>query len=132
MVLAEYLLDTCILIRHLRRHQPTSELLARLGREGGLAVASITRTELMQGVRKQERGGTLALLNALTTIALDASIADEAGDYVSLWAAKGFKLDIADAIIGATAIHHGRILVTCNRRHFPMPEIQIYRWPEVT
>ena len=127
--MADYLLDSCILIRHLRRHQPTSELLAYLGREGSLAVASITRTELLQGVREQERGTTLALLNALTTFALDATIADEAGDYVRVWAAKGFKLDIADAIIGATAVHHRHVLVTCNRHHFPMPEIQLHDWP---
>lgn len=128
--MADYLLDSCILIRHLRRHQPTSDLLARLGRESSLAVASITRTELLQGVRNQERESTLALLNALTTFALDAAIADEAGEYVRMWAARGFKLDIAGAIIAATAIHHRRILVTCNRRHFPMPEIQVYPWPE--
>ena len=128
--MADYLLDSCILIRHLRRHQPTSDLLAHLGREGSLAIASITRTELLQGVREQERATTLTLLNALTTLALDATIADEAGEYVRVWAAKGFKLDIADAIIGATAIHYRRVLVTCNRRHFPMPEIQIYRWSE--
>jgi predicted nucleic acid-binding protein len=128
--LANYLLDSCILIRHLRRHQPTLDLLADLGRQGGLAIASITRTELLQGVREQERARTQTLLNALTTLALDATIADEAGEYVRVWAAKGFKLGIADAIIGATAIHHGRVLVTCNRRHFPMPEIQIHPWPD--
>lgn len=127
--MADYLLDSCILIRHLRRHQPTSELLAYLGREGSLAVASVTRIELIQGAQERERVATVALLNSLTTYALDAEIADEAGDYVRVWAAKGFKLDIADAIIGATAVHHRRVLVTCNRRHFPMPEIQIYDWP---
>lgn len=127
--MAEYLLDSCILIRHLRRHQPTSALLAYLGREGSLAVASVTRTELLQGAQQCERVATLVLLNSLTTYALDAEIADEAGDYVRVWAAKGFKLDIADAIIGATAIHHRRVLVTCNRRHFPMPDIQLYPWP---
>jgi predicted nucleic acid-binding protein len=128
--LADYLLDSCIVIRHLRRHQPTSDLLAHLGREGSLAIASITRTELLQGVREQERATTLTLLNALTTLALDAATADEAGEYVRVWAEKGFKLDIADAIIGATATHHRRVLVTCNRRYFPMPEIRIYPWPE--
>lgn len=128
--MVDYLLDSCILIRHLRRHQPTSDLLARLGREGSLAVASITRTELLQGVREQERATTLTLLNALTSFALDAAIANEAGEYVRFWAAKGVTLDIADAIIGATAAHHRRMLVTCNRRHFPMSEIQIYPWPE--
>jgi predicted nucleic acid-binding protein len=127
--LADYLLDSCILIRHLRRHAPTSELLAFLGREGSLAVAAITRTELIQGAQERERAATLGLLNALTIHALDAEIADEAGDYVRLWAAQGFKLDIADAIIAATAVHHRRVLVTLNRRHFPMPEIQIYDWP---
>jgi predicted nucleic acid-binding protein len=40
--------------------------------------------------------------------------------------AKGITLDKPAAIIGATAMVHGLVLVTYNAKHFPMPELRLY------
>ena len=122
----EYLLDTCTLIRHLRRHQPTTDLMTDLAMDGRLGIATITRTEIVQGMREHEREVTVRLLNSLDNYALDAPVADLAGETIRQYRSRGITLDEPDAIIGATAIHHGLVLVTHNARHFPMPELRLY------
>lgn len=122
----DYLLDSCVLIRHLRRHQPTTDLLSALVLEGRVGIATISRTEIIEGMREHEREPTMRLLDSLHPYPLDAAIADLAGEYIRRYRAQGIILDKPDAIIGATAVSHGLVLVTYNPKHFPMPELRLY------
>ncbi len=124
--MGDYLLDSCVLIRHLRNHQPTVELVAALALEGNISIATITRTEVVEGMRDHEREKTMRLLNSLPCYALDADIADLAGEYIRRFRQQGVTLDRPDAIIGATAVYHHLALVTYNGAHFPMPELRLY------
>jgi predicted nucleic acid-binding protein len=45
------------------------------------------------------------------------------------WRRQGQTLSLADATIAAVAIHHSLILLTDNRRHFPMPELSMHPLP---
>ena len=51
----DYLLDSCVLIRHLRHHHPTTALMMSLAIDGQLGVATISRTEVIEGMRDHER-----------------------------------------------------------------------------
>jgi predicted nucleic acid-binding protein len=124
---ADYLLDSCVLIRHLRSHQPTTDLLSELALEGQLGIATISRVEIIEGMREHERERTLRLLDALTCYPLDIPIADLSGEFIRRYRAEGVTLDKPDAIIGATAVYHGLVLVTYNSKHFPMPELHLYQ-----
>jgi len=123
---SDYLLDSCVLIRHLRRHKPTTDLVSALILEGQVSIATISRTEIIEGMREHEREATMRLLDSLPAYPLDVSIADLAGEYIRRYRAQGITLDKPDAIIGAAAILHGLVLVTYNRKHFPMSELQLY------
>ena len=122
----DYLLDSCVLIRHLRRHKPTTDLVSALILEGQVGIAAISRTEIIEGMREHEREATMRLLDSLPAYPLDVAIADMAGEYIRRYRAQGITLDKPDAIIGATAVLHGLVLVTYNQKHFPMPELQLY------
>jgi predicted nucleic acid-binding protein len=124
----DYLLDSCVLIRHLRNHRPTVELIATLALEGQIAISTITRIEIIEGMREHERETTTRLLEMLSTYPLDASVADLAGEYIRRFRQQGITLDMPDAIIGATAVHHNLVLVTFNLRHFPMPGLRCYEF----
>ena len=60
--MADYLLDSCVLIRHLRRHQPTMDLFAALVLEGNVGIATITRTEIIEGMRDTSASGRCGCL----------------------------------------------------------------------
>jgi predicted nucleic acid-binding protein len=123
----DYLLDSCVLIRHLRRHQPSTDLMAALALQGQVGIATISRTEIIEGMREHERPNTLRLLNSLLSFPLDTAIADLAGEYIRHFRERGITLDKPDAIIGATAVRHDLVLVTYNARHFPMSELRLYQ-----
>ena len=46
-----------------------------------------------------------------------------AGDLQRQWRGKGLTLSLPDVTIAAVAIEHRLILLTDNKRHFPMPEL---------
>ena len=124
--MSDYLLDSNVLIQHLRGHGPTTALLTRLAFEGQLGLAAISRTEVLAGMRPHERESTLRFLNALACYPLDVATADLAGDLISCYRRQGVTLDVPDALIAAIALNQGLVLLTYNPRHFPMPELQLY------
>ena len=121
----DHLLDTGILIRHLRNRPGYHELVGRLADEGQLHIASFTRLEIIRGMRDHEREATFALLDALRTYPLDAKTADQAGEMILAWQKKGIAISGPDAVIAASALRCRATLVTTNPKHFPMPELTV-------
>ena len=120
-----YLLDTGILIRHLRNRAGYHELVNRLNQGGDLVISAFTRVEVLRGMRDHERERTFALLNGFRTQVIDRTTADQAGEWIRAWQARGIILGGPDAVIAASALQVGAALVTTNARHFPMPELTV-------
>ena len=123
--MSERLLDTNVLILHLREKPGIAEILTRWGEESDLYISVATRTEVLAGMRPHEEERTLALLNALVNLPVDEAIADQAGRLIYQYARQGFQFSFPDAIIAATALRYNLVLVTTNIRHFPVPELEI-------
>ncbi|MGB9301989.1 MAG: type II toxin-antitoxin system VapC family toxin [Anaerolineae bacterium] len=123
---ARYLLETGVLIRHLRDSRDAVRLVRTLGEAERLAVATVTRLEVHAGMLPKESYKTQKLLSRFITYDLDADIADRAGDYVRECRAEGTTLSVPDAIIAATATRHRLTLVTFNPKHFPIPGLSLF------
>jgi predicted nucleic acid-binding protein len=123
---ARYLLDSGLLIRHLRGRPEAVRLLRDLGKRERLAIASVSRLEIHAGMQEQERYETQKLLSRFVTYDMGADIAERAGDYIREYRSQGVALAISDAIIAATAIQHGLTLVTFNPKDFPMPGLSLF------
>lgn len=121
----EHILDTGVLIRHLRDYQGYPEMVNRLSGEGDVFISAMTRLEIVRGMRNRELDATFYLLNSLVTMDVTSWVADQAGEIIRSWKTRGITFGDADALIAATAIHHGLTLVTTNPKHFPNPELTV-------
>jgi len=125
------LLDTSVLIDALCLRRRRRELLAELVRSGHtLATSAINVAEIHAGMRPHEEAKTEPLLGALECYDITHACGQLAGRLKRDWARKGRTLALADTLIAATALEHSCVLLTDNRRDFPMPELQLYPLPE--
>ncbi|MDP2993626.1 MAG: PIN domain-containing protein, partial [Anaerolineales bacterium] len=90
--MSDYLLDSGILIRHLRDQIGYPELTNRLMDEADVYISAMTRLEIVRGMLDRERGETFDLLDSLETIPMTAEIADLAGEIIRSWRARGAVL----------------------------------------
>jgi predicted nucleic acid-binding protein len=102
------------------------DLFTSLMLEGNVGIATITRTEIIEGMRDHDRERTMRLLDSLPAFPLDTATADLAGEFIRRHHQQVLILDRSDTIIGATAVQGRCVLVTSNRAHFPMPELALY------
>jgi predicted nucleic acid-binding protein len=114
--MAEILLDSDILIDHLRGYEPARQYLRRFEAgemQGYLSI--ITVAELAAGQMRQEDAEAKVqhLLALFTHIDLDFAIAQ-------------YHTRLADALIAATALRHNLRLATRNLQHFtPIEGLQV-------
>ena len=94
-----------------------------------MACSVITTGELYAGARSHEMSQTSSLLAGFDQLPVTAQIARSAGLLKNEWASRGFKLTLEDMIIAATAIVHERVLISENRKDFPMPELVVLDLP---
>jgi len=128
--MATYLLDTDVIIDTLRGRRRRVQLLGRLAREGhAFACCGVNITEVYAGMRPEEEAPTRAFLEGLFFCPLSREIATWAGLLKRDWAKKGVTLAVADVTVAATALANGLTLLTGNRRHYPMPELQLFALP---
>ena len=115
------LLDTSVLVDHLRADERAVRLLARLF-EGDEPVwaATPSRTEILAGIRAAERDAMSRLFALISWIDIDASIADAAGELARRFRRSHTGIDTTDYLIAAAAQSISASLVTLNVRHFPM------------
>ncbi len=115
-----HLLDTNFVIGLLRGRGTHWEHLDRLLTERLPAVSVVTRAEVFAGCHPHEEPATRRLLDRFESIPVNAAIADLAGKYVYHFRRRGLILHLEDAVIGASAVIEGVIVVTHNVDHFPM------------
>lgn len=121
------LLDTNIIIDTLNRKANRLRQLDELILQGAsLACTSINITEIYMGMRPSQATVTAHFLSALDLYPVTPEAARLAGRMYADWRQKGQTLSVADLTIAAVCITEGLALFTENRKHFPMPELNLY------
>lgn len=100
---------------------------------GQFAISSITRYELLRGLKEKNATTQLARFQAFCQNTLLLPVLDEILELAAdLWVtgrSQGLAPMDADMIIAATALNHGRTLVTGNTVHFAwVPGLKITNW----
>ena len=112
--------DTDVLIAHLRGVEPARAWLRAARAAGPLAVSVVTVTEITGGMRAAERREVWALLSALRTEPVTEVVARRAGELIRQYRQSHSGIGLGDYLIAATAETLGAQLATLNVRHFPM------------
>ncbi|MEK8019838.1 MAG: type II toxin-antitoxin system VapC family toxin [Candidatus Parabeggiatoa sp.] len=123
------LVDTDVLVWFLRGHL---KAVTRLNEVPEIKLSTISYMELVQGMRNKQE--LQALRKTIKTfqwevLLLNSTISQDAMNYVETFF-HSHALRLADALIGATAIHHGLTLLTANNKHYQMINelnIEIFR-----
>ena len=127
-----YLLDTSVLIDVLNDRNGRPQLLGEISRQDILlACCAVNVTEIHMGMRPGEEAKTERLLRSLEFYPVTWEIAQLAGDLFRQWRQKGQTLSYTDVTIAAVAVFHKLVLVTDNRKDFPMPELQLVTLPDL-
>jgi predicted nucleic acid-binding protein len=91
-----------------------------------LSISALNVAEIYAGVHPGEETATESFLSAFDCFDINAKTGRMAGELRNKWAHKGRTLALADTVIAAAAIENHCVLMTDNRKDFPMPELNLY------
>jgi len=111
-------LDTSVLVDHLRGSTAATEYLASLDERP--ACSEISRIEVIQGLRSSERKAADELFELLSWVPVGEDVARRAGALGRRWRRSHPGIGVADLAIAATAEEIEAGLATRNVKHFPM------------
>jgi predicted nucleic acid-binding protein len=85
----------------------------------------LTAAEVWPRVRPDEHAAIARFFRPLTCAKIDYGVGQLAAELFREYS-KSHDVEIADALIAATAIQNQAALWTLNRQHFPMAELTLY------
>ena len=124
--MSRFLLDSDIIIWHLRGRREVAEMLKDMQRFGVPACSALSVLEVQVGVKKGEEEKTNRFLGALQIFDVNLEIANKAALLIREYKGKGISIELPDAVIAGTCISNDLILVTLNRKHYPFPELKFH------
>lgn len=114
------LVDTDVLVAHLRGVDAAHSWLRSARSQGPLAVSAVTVAELVGGMRTADRHQVFSLVSALRTQPVTDLIARRAGELMRQYRHSHAGVSLGDYLIAATAETLGARLATLDARRFPM------------
>jgi predicted nucleic acid-binding protein len=122
----KYLVDSDVLIEILRNNVAMAAALKALHRaKHTLCYSPITKAEIYHGLRQGEEEQTTRLFAEMKCLVIDDATGQKAGEYLRSFR-KSHGLQLADALIAATAFCQQAVLITLNRRHYSMSDIEFH------
>jgi len=112
------LLDACIIIDALRMRLPAMSLIRSQTSPLHISVIALLEVRISErGDREREALDAIIAGSVIQDVTLET--AELAGDFMRRYR-RSHAIDMADALIAATARQHGLRLATLNVKHFPM------------
>lgn len=122
------IVDTNVLIRILQNDREAISKVAEVEEEyGQLRISSISEFELYHSIERvnnltERRREIEAVLDTKTTYPADSTVMKKAGRIDGRLTAAGDEIEMADAVIAATALVNEEPVLTENVRHFDRVE----------
>lgn len=120
-----HLLDSDVIINYFAKNQEAVAKLSQIGQLEAPAVSVLTLVEVKIGVKDAQVAKVDKFFNALKIIPVIEETAKLAVEFIRSFGKKGKVLHLVDACIAATAISNDLILVTNNKKDYPMEAIRL-------
>ncbi len=121
------LIDSDILIEYLRGNETAIQRLSKLYKSGQvLCFSPVTKAEITAGLRKGEEEITGKLFSLMECLEINDKIGEKAGEYMKIFR-PSHNLEIADALIAATAYCNSVTLWSRNKKHYPMTDLAYFQ-----
>jgi len=133
MATSRLLIDTSIIIEHLRKQNRQKSVLYNIVTNYELYTSTVVEFELYTGaIDAQKRRDIQEILAWCTVLPLTSDMAQAAAAIYQQLKAKNQLIEIRDILIAATAIAHTLPLMTLNTGHFTrISTLQLVPPPEI-
>lgn len=120
-----YLLDSDVIINYFAKNQEASAVIEQIGQLEAPGVSALTVIEVKIGVKYAQVAKVDKFFNALKIFPVTEETAKLAIEFIRSFAKLGKVLHLVDACIAATAISNDLILVTNNKKDYPMEGLKL-------
>ena len=127
---SDFLLDTGVIIRHLRNDERAHALLDFLEQTGDIRLAVITYMEILVRSQSHEEESTRLFFDRVPPLIVSQEVAQKAASLIRKYHAvfgKDNPRQFPDALIAATAWQRQGVLVTLNKKHFAKTPIDEFK-----
>ena len=93
--------------------------------DAAVLYSPVSVAELWAGARPNEYDALINLFRALTCTPIDEEAGRQAGDYLRQYR-RSHGVEVANALIAASAVGNRAELWTRNRKHYPMKEVSFF------
>ncbi|WP_324715345.1 PIN domain-containing protein [Carboxydochorda subterranea] len=115
---ARVLVDTSVLVLHLRGDSTGEVLLSWAATLGIPLVSPLSVLEITQAMQPHEEPSTRSLIESLEEVPFDGKIAWQAGSILQRLRRRGITIHLPHAAIAASAMARQAAVLTHNARHF--------------
>jgi len=128
---SDFLIDTGIVMRHLRNDKRAHDLLDLLEDIGKISVSAITYMEILIKCQPHEEESTRFFFERVPPLTVSQKVAEKAASLIRKYQTvfgKDNPRQFPDALIAATAWQRQAVFVTLNTKHFakvPITELTI-------
>jgi len=117
--------DTNVLIYGLAGKEPCASFLREAIKQKQLVFSAIVIAEFLSGATDEEEKILLGLTQKLPVLSIDLTVTQIAAFYRKKYLHSKQKLMLPDCLIAATCKVYKAILVTLNKKDYPIKEIEI-------
>lgn len=121
----QFLPDTNVLIYALKGIEPYSGWIADKIRSNSLVFSSLVVAEYLSGSSKEEEKVIALFVSKINVLPVDVAVAKIGAAYKKSFSRKTKKAWLSDCLIAATCKVFGAMLVTSDKKDYPMRDISI-------
>ncbi|MDE2060700.1 MAG: PIN domain-containing protein [candidate division NC10 bacterium] len=124
------IIDTSLWIEYFKGSAPNASFVERLVLEERAVTTGAVLAELLQGVRSEREGQTIAeVFGGLPTLEITTEIWKAAGQLACALRRQGVTVPLTDVALGALALGHHLLVFSLDKHFEQIPGVRLYHTP---